>query len=141
MQKTWEYQTINYEFRSWEHMGDKVYIATDKETLTVDEDMLDMFLAGLIEVGAKKNGHEVSSEVVAYKPIVLTTMTPDTQTSIVDGLRGAFDELSNAQTPEKIKALSLKASNMVKITQAMTGMARLELDLHKQASAKKSNKS
>lgn len=67
-------------------------------------------------------------------------MNPDMQTSIIDGMRNVFDELSKAQTPEKIKSLSLKAANMVKITQAVTGMAHLELELHKQARAKNSNK-
>lgn len=54
MKHAWEYQTVIYEFRSFEQIGDKIYIATDKETITVDDDMLDMFLSGLIEVGAKK---------------------------------------------------------------------------------------
>lgn len=143
MNKQWEYQTIVYEFRSFERLNKKTHIATDKDTITVDDDMLDMFLAGLIEVGAKKNGlnghANGETAVVAVQPIVLQTMNADTQTSIVDGLRSVFDELAKAQSPEKIKSLSLKASNMVKITQAVTGMARLEFDIQKEARGKKSN--
>ena len=61
----------------------------------------------------------------------------DMQSSVVAGLLGTFDELSKAQTPEKIRALSLKASNQVKIVSALTGMAKLELDLIKQNRGKK----
>lgn len=141
MKKQWEYQTVVYEFRSFERLGDKVHIATDKETITVDDDMLEMFLAGLIEVNAKKNGlnGHANSEtaVIAVQPIILQTMNKETQVSIAEGLRSVFDELSKAQSPEKIKSLSLKASNMVKITQAVTGMARLEFDLQKEARGRK----
>ena len=142
MNKQWEYNTIVYEFRSFEELGDKIHIATDKETITVDDDMLDMFLSGLIEVGAKKNGmngHE-SAVVVAVQPIILQTMSNEVQSGIIAGMQSVFDELSKAQTPEKIKSLSLKAANMVKITQAVTGMARLELDIRKTELVKNSNR-
>lgn len=144
MKKPWEYMAKEYTFQSWDELNGKVIIATDLDSITVDLDDLDMFLAGLIEVGAKKNGHNghaVESAVEAYQPIRLNTMNEETQTSIIGGLRSVFDELSQAQSPEKIKSLSLKASNMVKITQAVSGLARLELDLHKAAQVKKSNKS
>jgi len=141
MNKQWEYQTIVYEFRSFERLNGKTHIATDKDTITVDDDMLDMFLAGLIEVDAKKNGlnghANGETAVVAVQPIILQTMNAETQVSIGEGLRSVFDELCKAQSADKIKSLSLKASNMVKITQAFTGMARLELDLHKAALGKK----
>lgn len=129
--------TKEYTFHSWEEIEGSVIIATDLDSLTIETDDLDMFLAGLIEVGAKKNGHAVETSVVAYEPIRLTTMTEETQKSIVDGMRGVFDELSKATTPEKIKYLSLKASNMVKVTQAVVGMARLELEVKKTARGKK----
>jgi hypothetical protein len=66
-------------------------------------------------------------------------MNSETQLSIIEGMRSVFDELSKAQSPEKIKSLSLKAANMVKITQAVTGMARLELDMQKTALAARKN--
>jgi hypothetical protein len=54
MKKKWEYQTEVFTFHSWEQIDDSILIATDKRTITVDDDMVDMFLAGLIDVGAKK---------------------------------------------------------------------------------------
>lgn len=140
MNKQWEYNTIVYEFRSFEELGDKIHIATDKETITVDDDMLDMFLSGLIEVGAKKNGHNGEVAVFVAQPIILQTMSNEVQSGIIAGMQSVFDELSKAQTPEKIKSLSLKAANMVKITQAVTGMARLELEIRKTERAKNSNR-
>jgi len=136
MEKDWEYQTEVFSFYSWEQIDDSILIATDKRTITVDDDMVDMFLAGLIEVSAKKNGHSETA-VEAYQPIRLNTMNNEMQSSVVAGLLGTFDELSKAQTPEKIRALSLKASNQVKIVSALTGMAKLELDLIKQNRGKK----
>lgn len=129
--------TKEYTFHSWEEIEGSVVIATDLDSLTIETDDMDMFLSGLIEVGAKKNGHAVESAVETYQPVRLTTMTEETQRSIVDGMRGVFDELSKATTPEKIKYLSLKASNMVKVTQAVVGMARLELEVQKTARGKK----
>lgn len=139
MKKSWEHMAKEYTFHTWDELEGKVLIATDSESISVDNDDLDMFLAGLIEVGAKKNGHSVESAVEAYQPIRLQTMNEETQKGIVQGMRDVFDELSKAQSPEKIKSLSLKASNMVKITQAVTGMARLELDVHKTAMAARKN--
>ena len=136
MKKDWEYQTEVFTFHSWEQVDDSILIATDKRAITVDDDMVDMFLAGLIEVGAKKNGHSETA-VETYQPIRLNTMNKEMQSSVVAGLLGTFDELSKAQTPEKIRALSLKASNQVKIVSALTGMAKLELDLIKQNRGKK----
>lgn len=141
MKKNWEYQTEVFTFYSWEQIDDSILIATDKRTITVDDDMVDMFLAGLIEVAAKKNGLNGHSNgevaVVSVQPIILQTMNAETQMSIAEGLRSVFDELSKAKSPETIRALSLKASNMVKITQAVTGMARLEFDLQKEARGRK----
>lgn len=141
MGKTWEYMTKVYTFKTWEEIDGTIFISTNLETLEFDADMIDMSLSGLIEVGAKKNGlnghANGETAIVTVQPIILQTMTADTQTSIVDGLRSVFDELSKAQSPEKIKSLSLKASNMVKITQAVTGMARLEFDLQKEARGRK----
>lgn len=143
MGKTWEYMTKVYTFKTWEEIDGTIFISTNLETLEFDADMIDMSLSGLIEVGAKKNGlnghANGETAIVTVQPIILQTMTADTQTSIVDGLRSVFDDLAKAQTPEKIKSLSLKASNMVKITQAVTGMARLEFDIQKEARGKKSN--
>lgn len=137
--KQWEYQTETFLFNSWEEVDDNILIATDKRTITVEPDMLDMFLAGLIEVGAKKNGHSENG-VEPYQPIGLSTVSEQTQTTVVDGLLKTFDELSQAQSPEKIRAISLKASNQVKLVGALTGMARLEIEMHKMSSGKKSNK-
>ena len=143
MGKTWEYMTKVYTFKTWEEIDGTIFISTNLETLEFDADMIDMSLSGLIDVESKKNGLNGHSNgetaVVSVQPIVLQTMNADTQTSIVDGLRSVFDELAKAQSPEKIKFLSLKASNMVKITQAVTGMARLEFDIQKEARGKKSN--
>lgn len=140
MKRSWEYMTEIYAFKSWEEIEGTIFIVTDKKTLEADADMVDMFLAGLIEAGAKKNGHSVESAVEPYQPIMLQSISSDTQSTVVAGLMGTFNELTQAQTPEKIKSLSLKVSNQVKIVSALTGMARLELDLHKMAAAKKSNK-
>lgn len=143
MGKTWEYMTKVYTFKTWEEIDGTIFISTNVETLEFDAEMIDMSLSGLIDVESKKNGlngHKNGEvAVVPVQPIVLQTMNADTQTSIVDGLRSVFDELAKAQSPEKIKSLSLKASNMVKITQAVTGMARLEFDIQKEARGKKSN--
>lgn len=136
MKKEWEYQTEVFTFHSWEQIDDSILIATDKRTITVDDDMVDMFLAGLIDVGAKKNGHSETA-VEAHQPIRLNTMNNEMQSSVVAGLLGTFNELSEAKTPEKIRALSLKASNQVKIVSALTGMAKLELDLIKHTRGKK----
>lgn len=140
MKRDWEYHAETYTFNSWEEVDGQILIATDKKTLDVDLDDLDMFLAGLIEVGAKKNGHSETA-VEAYQPIILQTISKETQSTVAAGLLSTFEELTKAQTPEKIKALSLKASNQVKIVGALTGMAKLELDLYKTARSKKSNKS
>ncbi len=140
MKRDWEYRAESYTFNSWEEVDGQILIATDKKTLDVDLDDLDMFLAGLIEVGAKKNEHSETA-VEAYQPIMLQTISKETQSTVAAGLLSTFEELTKAQTPEKIKALSLKASNQVKIVGALTGMAKLELDLYKTARSKKSNKS
>lgn len=141
MGKTWEYMTEVYTFKTWEEIDGTIFISTNTKTLEFDADMIEMSLAGLIEVAAKKNGLNGHSNgevaVVSVQPIILQTMNAETQMSIAEGLRSVFDELSKAKSPETIRALSLKASNMVKITQAVTGMARLEFDLQKEARGRK----
>lgn len=141
MGKTWEYMTEVYTFKSWEEIDGTIFISTNLKTLEFDADMINMSLAGLIEVAAKKNGlnghANGETAVVAVQPIILQTMNAETQVSIAEGLRSVFNELSKAQSPEKIKSLSLKAANMVKITQAVTGIARLEFDLQKEARGRK----
>jgi len=54
MKKPWEYMAKEYTFQAWDELNGKVIIATDLDSITVELDDLDMFLAGLIEVGAKK---------------------------------------------------------------------------------------
>ncbi len=102
---------------------------------------------GVIEIN-NKAAIENTPAVVATDDLNLRTMNVSAQMTIADGLRNMFLELSEAKSPERIKSLSLKATNMVKITNAMTSVARLELDIVKTSLAndlnknrKKSNKS
>jgi len=141
MNKTWEYMTKAYTFKSWDEIDGTIFISTNLETLEFDAEMIDMSLTGLIDVDAKKNGlnghTNPETAVVAAPPIVLQTMSKEVQTGIVGGMQNVFDELSKATTPEKIKYLTMKANAMVKVTQAVTGMARLEFDLQKEARGRK----
>lgn len=131
MGRRFEWMARTYQFISWAEAGERIIIATDQETIERDTDGVEIFLSGLIERGG------AVAVAAGPSPIILRSMNEDVQTGIVEGLRSVFDELAKAQTPEKIKGLSLKASNMVKITQALTGVAKLELDIAKQSRSKK----
>jgi len=121
--KKYDYMAGVYHFKGWEEEGGVIIIATDGTPITVEEDMLESFLSGLIEI------QDINGVVIGQRsPIVLQSVSQVTANSLSESLVKMVEEIAAAKTPEQIRDVKAKATAMSNITNSLVNMAKLELE-------------
>lgn len=116
--RTWMYRGTNYRFNDIVESNDQVIISTDVKAIRIPVSDIQAFAKELLPVDAPAK---------SVAPVIRGldgTMFQE----IGQGLMSSFREISTAPDKESLKTAVSKAKTKVKISQSITGMAKVVLE-------------
>ena len=122
--KKFDYMASEITITGWEQVDGKYIFATDKLPITIEDDSLQMFITGLIEI------HPDNALIQApqRQPVRLSSVPADISRKIVERMSAIMDEISEAKTPEEINFVTKKAKALSNSANTITNLGKLELE-------------
>lgn len=130
--RKFDYMATEITITGWTLTDGKYIFATSDDPITVEEDSIEMFLSGLIEIG--NNAVQVAQQ---RQPVRLSSVPADISRMIVDKMSALMVEISEAKTADQINLVTKKGKALCNAANSITNLGKLELEAIKMNQSKK----